>query len=52
MQYVMYFRFVDDVMFSDNRPGKGNANTCRSCTDSDSGYSSHGGVDLETGSDV
>jgi len=39
-------------MFSDNRPGKGNSNTCRSCTDSDSGYSSHGGVDLETGSDV
>ena len=39
-------------MFSDNRPGKGNSNTCRSCTDSDSGYSSHGGVDLGTGSDV
>ena len=37
-------------MFSDNRPGKGNAN--RSCTDSDSGYSWHGRVNLGTGSNV
>jgi len=34
MEYVMYFRFVDDVMFAHNQSGKGDANTAYTQSDS------------------